>query len=137
MAERDPIRLTHGPMLGHVTADSVRVWARTSDPGEFTVRFGTGAGQLDQASAAGLTRIEDDNTGSLTLTELQADTRYHDLVWVNGRPHELPGTFRTLPSAELVRNAEHNPRGLFNFRFEIGSCANQNPLHGIGHQTPT
>ncbi len=57
-AERDPIRLTHGPMLGHVTGDSVRVWARTSDPGEFHVRYGTSEDQLISTSAAGKTLLE-------------------------------------------------------------------------------
>ena len=56
LAERDPIRLTHGPMLGHVTADSVRVWARTSDPGEFLVRYGTQPNTLDQESPTTTTR---------------------------------------------------------------------------------
>ncbi len=37
LAERDPIRLTHGPMLGQPTAHSMAVWGRTSDDGEFTV----------------------------------------------------------------------------------------------------
>ena len=135
-AERDPIRLTHGPMLGHVTHDSVRVWARTSDPGEFLVKFGTAPGVLTETSAAASTTLAGDNTGSVPVTKLKPDTRYHYQVWVNGRPHGLPGTFRTLPSADQSRNAEHNPSGLFNFRFEIGSCANQNPLHGIGHRQP-
>ncbi|MGI9240470.1 MAG: alkaline phosphatase D family protein [Verrucomicrobiales bacterium] len=135
-AERDPIRLTHGPMLGHVTADSVRIWVRTSDPGEFHVRYGTGEGRLESISNSGETLLGNDNTGSLTLSKLSPDTRYHYQAWVNGRPHGLPGSFRTLPSAGDVRNAEYNPRGLFNFRFEVGSCANQNPLHGIGHRAP-
>ena len=30
--QRDPIRLTHGPMLGMSTSHSIRVWGRTSDP---------------------------------------------------------------------------------------------------------
>ncbi len=136
-AERDPIWLTHGPMLGHVTSDSVRVWGRTSDDGEFLVRYGVDASHLDQISEPAITSVEHDNTGSITLTGLEADTHYHYQLWVNGRPHGLPGSFRTLPSAEQSRNEEHNPRGLFNFRFEIGSCANQNPLHGIGHREPT
>ena len=45
---RDPIRLTHGPMLGMSTDDSVRVWARTSDPGEFVVHYGTNPLQLNK-----------------------------------------------------------------------------------------
>ncbi|WP_442510276.1 alkaline phosphatase D family protein [Novipirellula sp. SH528] len=137
MAERDPIRLTHGPMLGLSTAHSVKVWGRTSDPGSFLVQYGTAEDALDQVSDAAQTRIENDNTGFVTLVNLEADTRYYYQIIVNERPHGLPGSFRTLPSAGESRNQEHNPQGLFNFRFQIGSCANQNPLNGIGHRTPT
>lgn len=136
-AERDPIRLTHGPMLGHVTEQSVRVWARTSEPGEFEVRFGTEPDQFNHVGPTAATHIDQDNTGVGQLTGLRPDTQYHYQVWVNGRPQGLPGRFRTLPSAEQSRNDEYNPEGLFNFRFQIGSCANQNPLHGIGHRAPT
>ncbi len=136
-AEQDPIRLTHGPMLGHVTDASVRVWGRTSQAGDFHVRYGVDAAHLDQQSESATTTIDHDNTGVVTLHGLQPDTRYHYQIWVNDRPHGLPGTFRTLPSAAASFNSEHNPQGLFNFRFQIGSCANQNPLHGVGHQLPT
>ncbi len=137
VAEQDPIRLTHGPMLGHVTDASVRVWGRTSQAGDFHVRYGVDAAHLDQQSESATTTIDHDNTGVVTLHGLQPDTRYHYQIWVNDRPHGLPGTFRTLPSAAASFNSEHNPQGLFNFRFQIGSCANQNPLHGVGHQLPT
>lgn len=135
-AERDPIRLTHGPMLGNPTAHSVRVWARTSDPGGFEVRYGVAAAELSLTSGAGLTKIEDDNTGLVELRKLKSNERYHYQVFIDGRPHGLPGSFLTLPSADDTRNAEHNPEGLFNFRFEVGSCANQNPRHGVGHRMP-
>ena len=133
----DPIRLTHGPLLGHITADSVRVWGRTSQAGEFQVHYGVDAGHLDQQSGAATTTVGHDNTGVVTVQGLEPDIRYHYQIWVNDRPHGLPGTFRTLPSAESSKNSEHNPQGLFNFRFQIGSCANQNPLHGVGHRLPT
>lgn len=136
-AERDPIRLTHGPMLGNPTSDSVEVWVRTSDPGEFRIRYGKNKNKFNLESEAGTTRLEDDNTGTLTLTDLEGDQRYHYQVWVNERPHGLQGSFLTLPDAEEVKNAEHNPKGLFNFRFQVGSCANQNPLHGNGHRIQT
>jgi len=29
--------ITHGPILGHVTAQTIRVWARTSEPTTFTI----------------------------------------------------------------------------------------------------
>jgi alkaline phosphatase D len=136
-AQRDPIRLTHGPMLGKPTATSMSVWGRTSQPGQFSVRYGTSAERLDQTSEPAATTIEHDNTGVAKLTSLKSDTRYHYELWVNGRPHGLPGSFHTLPRAEDTRNEPHNPKGLFNFRFEIGSCANQNPLSGLGHRSPT
>lgn len=136
-AERDPIRLTHGPMLGKPTAHTMVVWGRTSDPGEFVVRYGEDPRKLDQTSPAAKTSIDHDNTGHVQLQGLKSDTRYHYQVWVNDRPHGLPGSFRTLPSANDTRHPELNPKGLFNFRFEVGSCANQNPIHGIGHRTPT
>jgi alkaline phosphatase D len=134
---RDPIRLTHGPMLGRLTESSVRVWARTSEAGEFVVRYGTNSLQLNQTSDVAATAIEHDNTGVAHLTGLAVDTHYHYQVWVNERPHGLPGSFRTLPSKRQSRHPELNPNGLFNFRFQIGSCANQNPLHGGGHRATT
>ncbi|MBG86498.1 MAG: alkaline phosphatase [Verrucomicrobiales bacterium] len=136
-AERDPIRLTHGPMLGRPGSHSVAVWGRTSDSGEFVVKYGRRPSQMNETSKPASTKIENDNTGVATLKGLKSDTRYHYQVWVNNRPHGLPGSFMTLPSADDTRNEKYNPKGLFNFRFEAGSCANQNPLHGNGHRAPT
>lgn len=136
-AERDPARLTHGPMLGRPTATSMVVWGRTSDPADFTVRYGTDSNKLNQMSAPTTTLIGHDNTGTVTLENLQPDTRYYYQITMHDRPQGWPGTFRTLPSAQTTVHAEYNPNGLFNFRFQIGSCANQNPLHGIGHRIPT
>ena len=48
-AERDPIRLTHGPMLGKPTSDSMSVWGRTSDPGEFVVHYGVDPKRMDHS----------------------------------------------------------------------------------------
>lgn len=135
-ADRDPIFLTHGPMLGQPGATTMKVWARTSDPGRFQVHYGQDPDTMEEGTADAITSLAHDNTGVALLEKLLPDTRYHYQVWVNGRPHGLPGSFRTLPSAETTRNEAYNPRGLFNFRFEIGSCANQNPLHGIGHLAP-
>ena len=136
-AQRDPVRLTDGPMLGHVTSDSVRVWGRTSDPSEFVVRYGLHGEGMSSVSQVAVTSLAHDNTGVVVLDGLQSDARYAYQIWVNGRPHGERGAFRTLPDREALVDPEHNPDGLFNFRFQIGSCANQNPLHGIGHHTPT
>lgn len=133
---RDPIRLTHGPMLGKPTTDSVLVWGRTSEEGEFIVKYGLAENALDQTSQPATTKIGHDLTGFTQLSGLKGDTRYHYQIFVEGNPHGLPGSFLTLPSKKDSIHPEHNPEGLFNFRFEVGSCANQNPIHGIGHRAP-
>lgn len=133
---RDPIRLTHGPMLGKPTTDSVLVWGRTSEEGEFVVKYGLTENALDQTSQSATTKIGHDLTGFTQLSGLKGDTRYHYQIFVEGNPHGLPGSFLTLPSKKDSIHPEHNPEGLFNFRFEVGSCANQNPIHGIGHRAP-
>ena len=74
-AQRVPI--THGPMLGHVTSDSISIWARTSTPGQFRVRYGTAPDQLDQVSAPVATTLDRDNTGWVRLTGLKPNTRYY------------------------------------------------------------
>ena len=135
--QRDPIRLTHGPMLGMSTSHSIRVWGRTSDPGPFYVRYGTTENELVEQSASTMTTVEHDNTGTVVIEDLRPDTAYHYQLYVNDLPHGLPGRFRTLPSGEESKNELYNPKGLFNFRFQIGSCANQNPMHGGGHRAPT
>ena len=111
---RDPIRLTHGPMLGKPTAHSVSVWGRTSDPGDFVVKYGTTADALTQTSPVTTTSIAHDNTGVAELIDLKADTRYHYQIFVLGNPHGLPGSFLTLPSVKGSINAEHHQK--------LGAC---------------
>src|SRR6056300_30694 len=84
-AQRDPARLTDGPMLGNVTSDSIRIWGRTSDPTEFVVHYGTEKSSMTQISAPIVTSIAHDNTGFIVLKGLNPDTRYHYQLWVNGR----------------------------------------------------
>ena len=136
------ITITHGPMLGHVTKDSIRVWARTSDAGAFVVEYveadEVGAADWSKSTISDpvLTAIPNDNTGWTTLTALNSGTKYHYRVWAfNGQLGE-GGTFHTLPAAEAYANPEYNPAGLFNYRFEVGSCASQNPANGIGPSLP-
>ena len=133
----DPPTMTHGPMLGMPAATQMKVWARTSEPAVFSVRYGTEAGRLTEEVTSQATELAHDNTGTVTLTGLQPDTRYWYQVFVGEWGQGGVNSFKTLPSSDAVRDTELNPRGLFNLKFEIGSCANQNPVHGIGHSLPT
>ncbi|MEX2262629.1 MAG: alkaline phosphatase D family protein [Bryobacteraceae bacterium] len=119
-------RLTHGPILGHIGDRSISIWARTARPGEFRVLYGLAEAKLDRASEPVRTTLDRDNTGWAHLTGLLPGTKYYYRV-VTARDSRPGGSFLTLPSAEDHRNAGFNPRGLFNFRFQFGSCADQRP----------
>lgn len=130
------VEISHGPMLGHVTSESIRVWARMAKPGTFTVRYGLEAEALNGVSAPAVTAWAQDCAAAVELKGLQAGAEYFYEVVGEGETAGPRGTFKTLPAASQYRNAEHNPKGLFNFRFEFGSCANQNPANGIGYSMP-
>jgi phosphodiesterase/alkaline phosphatase D-like protein len=126
--------VTHGPMLGRPGATSVGVWARTDRPGGFRVYYGLQPDRLDQVSPPAATALERDNTGWILLEGLQPDTRYHYAVGVSDTffNPERRGTFRTLPSADVVRHARDNPRGLFNFAFAANACNRTLPRNSSG-----
>ncbi|MBO60666.1 MAG: alkaline phosphatase, partial [Verrucomicrobiales bacterium] len=107
------IRVTHGPMLGRPSHDSMSLWMRTHRPGAVVVFYGTDKASLNQTATLQSTSIEDDNTGILKLSGLKPNTRYHYRV----EDHQLSGSFRTLPHADDFRNTKGNPDGLFNFKF--------------------
>jgi len=129
------VNITHGPMLGHVTAESISIWARTSKAGQFHVRYGRMSDRLDQVSESATTTADRDNTGWVRLKGLNPNTRYYyQPVTAGGTGPE--GSFLTLPSSESYRDMVTNPRGLFNFRFQFGSCADQRPAGGTGPGLP-
>jgi phosphodiesterase/alkaline phosphatase D-like protein len=132
----DPPTMTHGPMLGKPTSTSMRVWARTSLPTEFEVRYGSSPLDLTSVVKSGSTTWDHDCASYVELVGLEPNHRYHYQVYVAGFPQGDAGDFKTLPSTELCRDPKLNPKGLYNFRFEVGCCANQNPENGIGHSLP-
>jgi phosphodiesterase/alkaline phosphatase D-like protein len=131
--------VTHGPILGRLGTDRIAVWVRTSRPSNFLVHYGTVAGRLDAVSQPGRTLLEHDNTGWVLITGLRPNTQYFYRVAAQGAPSTsgLGGSFRTLPDAAQHRNAKHNPKGLFNFRYEFACGNNQNLGGGLGPALPT
>lgn len=122
-------------MLGHVTDTTVHIWSRTSRPGNFRVRYGTAADRLDRISSPAATLLDHDNTGWVELTGLAPGTRYHYQTFT-AQDESMPGSFVTLPSGKDWAHPQTNPKGLFNFRFQFGSCANQKPGNGTGPGLP-
>ena len=57
LAQNNAGPVTHGPMLGHVTSNSVRVWVRTHQSGDFHINYGTDPENLDQTRIPSITTI--------------------------------------------------------------------------------
>ncbi len=134
-AQSPEATVTHGPFLGHVGMNEVWIWARTARAGGFQIRYGSSPDKMDQVSALAATRVDHDNAAWMKLTGLQPGTRYAYCI-EGSSAAERAGSFQTLPSAESYRDAETNPKGLFNFSFQFGSCADQKVGGALGATLP-
>jgi len=133
----DHVTITHGPVLGRPSATGMSVWARTSRPARFVVRYGTAAGKLDRLSEPVQTELADDLTGVVDLRDLKPETTYHYRVEIEDGLAGFGGSFRTLPDGGALADEKLNPRGLFNFSFEFACGNNQKSRGGLGPTMPT
>ena len=117
--------ITHGPILGRLSPNSIRIWARTAWTGSFGVRYGLSPEELRSTSIVVSTRLEHDNTGWVELSGLRANTKYFYELFLPQiqRPSGRRGSFKTLPDSADYMDPELNPKGLFNFSFEF-ACGN-------------
>lgn len=123
--------LTHGPQLGNVSTTSIRVWARTRQQATFRVVYST-APDLSNAlrSDPVTTSWEHDATGWVQLSGLRPGTKYYYALELDGKLADTRvggkiNSFLTLPAAESYVDPQVNPKGVFNFAFEIGTGNNQ------------
>lgn len=123
--------ITHGPVLGGVSSDSVKVWIRTQEAMPFEIRVSERLPFGDAISAKGVTNADQDFTGWAKVTGLKPNTRYFYAVLLRDEivdtRHAVTQpwpTFRTLPDSTSYPH-EFNPDGLFNFSFSIGACQRQ------------
>ena len=106
--------VTHGPFLGHLTPSSVRVWARCSEPGRYSlVAQGPGAELVSVAEA----KRENDRTIVWDLSGLEPSTRYR---------YEIRREGRTIFSAPDAAFTTSPPQGVPSIiTLAIGSCARE------------
>ncbi len=77
--------ITHGPRLGNVTSNSVRVWVRTAQEVEFEVLARPHRPPFDEAAVTTAnTLTASDFTGFAEVTGLQPNTAYAYAVRVAG-----------------------------------------------------
>ncbi len=130
--------VTHGPILGRLSAHGIGIWARTARTGRFAVEYGTSPQRLDQRSDVVMTRLDHDNTAWVHLRGLKPNTKYYYRIVLPDVPGPTGrgGSFTTLPDSKDYVDPELNPRGLFNFSFEFACGNNQNPAHSGGPALP-
>ena len=124
--------ITHGPILGRLSPNGIRIWARTAQTGSFGVRYGSSPEELRSTSPLVSTRLEHDNTGWVELSDLKANTKYSYELFLpqSQRPTGRRGSFKTLPDSADYVDPELNPKGLFNFSFEFACGNNQTSFPG-------
>lgn len=122
---------SHGPQLGNVTASSIRIWARTRQPGEFRVLYSTNP-DLSGGVYSGPVRTswESDPTGWIELKGLKPNTKYYYALVIGDKVADTridgqANSFLTLPDSSAFVDPVLNPKGLFNFAFEMGTGNNQ------------
>ena len=131
--------ISHGPILGRVSAHGIGVWARTGHSGPFQVKYGLSPDTMNQLSKPVVTTLKHDNTGWIHITGLKANSKYYyelvlpDVAGSTGRS----GSFKTMPDSRDFFHPETNPRGLYNFSFEFACGNNQNPEASNGPALPT
>ena len=129
---RQSTPVTHGPILGDVTANSIRIWVRGDSEFQFDVILQQDRTPFDDPIVGqGRTNKDEDFTGFVQVDGLTPHTRYAWAVRVAGEIIDPRGSFRdpwptftTLPDRDSFKH-KFNPSGKFNFSFSIGACQRQ------------
>ena len=111
-------RLVHGPMLGHVTHNSARIWVQTAGAMTVTVEL-TPPGK----STTARTTQASDHTAVIELTGLKADTVYSYTVKGEGITNFAPGK----PGPRVRTFPPLGTKAKFNIAF--GGGAGYTPWH--------
>ena len=87
--------VAHGPLLGNVTANSVRVWLRTRQTENFEVIYDRRLPfAKDSPSVLGRVDPHKDRIGVVQLTGLKPNSRYYYGVRINGQLADLRESVR-------------------------------------------
>ena len=111
-------RLMQGPMIGAVSDQEVRIWARVSGEYPVSVEYGTAADlKTFQATDPIRARKADDFTLVVSVANLEPDTEYFYRMKVNG---EYDRYLRDLPPFRMRTAPKPGQAG--DFRVAFGSC---------------
>jgi|GEM_PF-4061879 len=134
----DTAFLTHGPVSGGVTDDSIKVWARASMASTISIRYGDNEDDVKNntgvAQTTGGKSVDSstDNTCVTTIAGLQSDTKYYfDILVDDVSTHSFEAAnnayWQSLPSCSTFRPEDTD----IDFDFVVGG-----DIHGpiLNHQ---
>lgn len=104
--------ITHGPMIGGITASDARIYIRTNVATNFTLEYSTDSIFTIYQSINSATVDTLDNSKIIDLSSLSSSTNYYFRYRINGDIQDTKGHFKTFPQ---VGAAEH-------LVFVTGSC---------------
>jgi alkaline phosphatase D len=91
--------MTHGPLVGAVTANTAQVWVRTNEPARVKVEYTPNSVPGAEAfSSEFVSEANSDFTLRIPLATLTPATAYDVNVWVDGRKQAQGGQFKTFPA---------------------------------------
>jgi len=98
----DTPNISHGPMLGAVSEDTVRIWVRTSVPADVTCALFEDGIASELRTQEVRTTLASDNTCIIEFDGLKDETEYQYVV--RAGKSERQGTFTTLGPSLTQRN---------------------------------
>lgn len=117
-----PAFLHAGPLIGHVTDHTARLWAKGSNQGRLAFKIGRQADLADGRVIEAPAMVEDASfTGQVQVDDLAPATRYHYVPLMDGEP----AMARPYPSFVTAPSADH--RG--SLRVAFGSCVGRRGHH--------
>ena len=100
--------LSHGPVVGGVTASGANVFVRTDQAASVVIRYGLDPNLGTYAESQSVTTAEaDDFTKIISLSGLQAETTYYLSVLVNGVPNRAGPpypSFKSFAQSNVARD---------------------------------
>jgi phosphodiesterase/alkaline phosphatase D-like protein len=89
--------ITHGPMIGGITANDARVYIRTNIATSFALEYSTDSLFTTYQSINSATVDTLDNTKIVDLSSLTSSTNYYFRCRINGTIQDVKGYFKTFP----------------------------------------
>lgn len=113
-----------GPMVGHTTTTSAKIWLETDKASAFEIAYWTNPGgrtPVERSKVTGRTARDFPHTGTVTLSGLRPNALVHYEVRVDGRtvPARAAQVFYTMPAEHPRANDSTRVAG---FSVAFGSC---------------